>query len=121
MQYYKLTVDNVKKRVPKNAPGAYLLGEERNKEFYVKYTGRSDTRLRGRLKDWAKKGKYSHFAYFVTETILEAYNIECREWHNAIELDNEIHPKKPKELEYKCPYCKIENGGFKEWQRKSRK
>jgi hypothetical protein len=116
MDFYELCESNVLRIIPKNATGTYLLANKKNGCIYVKYTGRSDTRLQKRLLDHVKVGKYSYFTFFITETILEAYKIECREWHNAVDLDNKIHPRKPKNLNYKCPYCKKKNGGFREWE-----
>lgn len=112
-----MTKANVKNSVLKNAKGAYFLGNEKNGDFHIKYIGRSDTRLRSRLIDHVKNDNedYTHFSFEITDTILEAYRIECREWHNAIDLDNKAHPKKPKNLKYRCSYCRKNEGGYKEW------
>jgi len=120
MKFVKLTIDGCKKTIPKNTTGVYFLGIEINKNIHLKYIGRSDTRLRNRLLEHAKAKKYTHFSFQLTKTIFEAYRIECREWHNAIDLDNRIHPKKPKKLGFKCPYCTIEKGGYKKWKIKNK-
>jgi len=122
MEYYKLNIENIKKNIPNDSTGAYFLGYEKNKKFFIKYIGRSDTRLRSRLIDHVKneEEEYTHFNYQITKTLLDAYKIECREWHNDFELDNKIHPRKPKNLDYKCPYCKKEDGGYTKWQLKNK-
>jgi len=116
MRYYTLLKEIVEKIIPKHATGAYFLGLEQNREFLIRYIGRSDTRLRMRLLSHVKNSKYSHFSFIKTDTIQQAFEIECREWHNAIELDNKIHPKKPKNLNYKCPYCVIRKEGLRKWK-----
>lgn len=122
MRYKRLTNANVNCSVPKNATGVYFLGYKRNRDFHIKYIGRSDTRLRSRLIDHARNDNedYTHFSFQITKTILEAYRIECREWHNAVDLDNRVHPRKPRNLDYCCPYCRKSKGGYKEWAMKSK-
>lgn len=112
----KLKKNIITSFVPKNATGAYSLGDKPENKFRLKYVGRSDTILRKRLLDHCKKRKYSHFSVEITDSILKAYKIECREWHNAVDLDNKIHPRKPKNLNYKCPYCRKKDGGYTEWE-----
>ncbi len=121
MKFKKLTIENVEHSVSKNATGTYFLAKNVNSDIHLKYIGRSDTRLRERLLNHVKIGKYTHFSFQLTNTIYEAYRIECREWHNAIDLDNKIHPKKPKNLNYRCPYCRKNKGGYKEWTISSKK
>jgi len=116
MKFYELNESIINVLVPKESTGTYLLGNKIGNNFFIKYTGRSDLRLKKRLIDHAKSRKYTYFSFFLTETIQRAYEIECREWHNAIDLDNKIHPRKPKNLDYKCPYCCKKNGGFKLWK-----
>ena len=122
MKFFRLTEKKVKEMVPKNATGVYFLANKINDQFVLKYVGRSDTKLRHRLLQHAKTKKYRYFAFQITETLLEAYRIECREYHNAVDLDNKIHPRKPKNLDYKCPYC---NTGLtevrKRWRKKDKK
>jgi hypothetical protein len=106
--------------VPKNATGVYYLGSLNNGEFILKYIGRSDTRLLNRLLDHAKKGCYTKFSFELTETIFHAYRIECREWHNDIQLDNKVHPRAPKNLPYECPYCKKNKVRCLKWPKKKK-
>ena len=107
MEFELLTSKNVRALVPKNATGVYFLANKENGKFVLKYVGRSDTKLRNRLLQHAKEGKYSYFSFVLTRTIFDAFRIECREYHNAVNLDNKIHPRKPKNLDYKCPYCNL--------------
>ena len=123
MKYKRLTEANVKNSFPKKTTGVYFLGYEKNRVFHIKYIGRSDTRLRSRLLDHLRNDNedYTHFSFELTDTILEAYRIECREWHNAIDLDNKVHPRNPKKLNYRCPYCKKNDGGYRQWTINSKK
>ena len=89
--------------------GNYWLGHfSADGSFIVRYIGRSDTCLKRRLLEHAKKGKYEAFIFRKTEQIKESFDIECREWHllkNIGQLDNLIHPDSPTRLPYKCKYC----------------
>ena len=91
--------------------GNYWLGDlTPDGSLFVRYVGRSDTCLRRRLQEHSIKGIYEAFVFRESETIKEAFDIECREWHmfkTLGQLDNSIHPDSPSRLPYKCPYCKV--------------
>jgi hypothetical protein len=121
MKFRNLNDIEILYNIPKNATGVYFLANGKIDTPLIKYIGRSDTRLRERLLDHFKRKKYSFFSFQITDTLLEAYRIECREWHNAIDLDNKIHPKIPKNLSYKCPYCIGKKGGYVECHLREKK
>ena len=109
-----LTKEEVDKQIPEKAIGNYAFGNTRkdaagNKAFVVRYVGRSDKEpLRDRIKHGIKDG-YSEFKFSIASTAKEAYEKECRNWHDfgGAEncLDNKIHPDKPDGTNYKCPIC----------------
>ncbi len=112
MKFFRLNKLNIDSQIGRKQTGVYFLGHVKGEDFYIRYIGRSDGRLRERLLDHSDVAKYNFFSYHKTDRLLDAYRIECREWHNAVDLDNEIHPKKPKNLSYKCAYCDKKSGGY---------
>ena len=106
---YPLTAKSIDENV-KETIGNYFLGIAAKGIFVVKYVGRSDTNLNGRLKDYLGDS-YSHFKFSYTANPVNAYYQECRDYHRFIDagkkLDNEIHPDKPNNSPNSlvCPIC----------------
>ncbi|HLB29051.1 MAG TPA: hypothetical protein VJM69_02840 [Dehalococcoidia bacterium] len=98
-----LKVDRVLSR---NGPGFYMLGDERAEPRYV---GRSDDNLGAALKGWAQHPTYHYFWFEHTATPREAYQGQCRRWHELGGakglLDNRDHPVPPADADWWCPAC----------------
>ena len=90
LEFFKLRKEEVRQRVPKHSTGAYFLAIKMGKNYRIKYVGRSDTHLRQRLLTHVSNKKYTHFSTEITDTIFEAFRLECREWHNSFPLDNKV-------------------------------
>jgi hypothetical protein len=98
----------INENVAVGSKGVYLLS--RNKSDYH-YVGRSDEDLNDRLikhvdETYPKQKKeYKWFKYHVKSSKREAYEDECRLWHEhgAPPPDNKIHPATPEETTYPCP------------------
>jgi len=108
--HFELTTERVRNVVPENAVGFYRLGNVVDGQFWPEYFGRSDRNLQSRLIDHARDYEgVSQFSPVVTENIQRAYQLECREWHlQGEEMENEIHPARPRLIAYQCPYCQME-------------
>lgn len=96
----------IKRGVPGNYAYGYLNDEER---FLVQYVGRSDEDLNARIKHGV--GHYKMFKYSYASNMQEAFEKECRNYHDfggdeGI-LDNKIHPDRPDGTNYRCPVCTI--------------
>ena len=96
--------------VKKRSKGVYVLTLVR--EQPILYVGRSDKdNLNERLKDHrtntspSKNQQYAYFKFKITSSEKEAYEDECRLWHEhgAPPPDNMIHPDKPDGTTYSCP------------------
>ena len=76
----------------------------------VNYVGRSDNDLAGRILK-PREHEYLFFWVRVVNTVHEAFNGECEDWHKfgADALDNKIHPDRPDGHKYVCPICGGEN------------
>ena len=73
------------------------------------YVGRSDSDLKNEIKQQMRndcaKG-CTHFMFSIAKSKKEAFEKECRNYHDFGECDclnNDIHPAKPAGTEYKCP------------------
>lgn len=106
MQTHSLDRKVIEQVVPRRAVGFYRLGTDENDEFRQEYFGRSDTDLRRRLNQHVTATEHTHFQVQPTRTILDAFKLECGEWHlPTTDTDNCIHPASPKGIDYECPYC----------------
>lgn len=103
---YDLTEAVVDKEVTRTSPGNYALGHvDQDNTFRVEYVGRSDTDVKLRLKQWAAKGVYRSYKYSYATSKKDAFLKECKNYHDFDNLDNEYHPDKPDETNWKCPLC----------------
>jgi len=107
---YPLTKEEIDHVVTRISPGAYALGEVRNRIFYISYVGRSDDDINSRLKDWVGK-KYKSFKFDYFSSPKAAFEKECKLWHDfggpRGSLDNKKHPDRPERTNWKCPVCSI--------------
>ncbi len=107
---YKLDSTTVNKTITKISAGNYALGYIKDKTFYVKYVGRSDSDLKARLLNHVSSGKYNMFKYSYTTSLKAAFEKECQNFHDFGEtkkLDNDIHPDRPNRSGWECPICDI--------------
>ena len=105
----KLTRENIDRFVKQGQIGNYALGYVEAGTFYVCYVGRSDTDLNLRLKDHLDENPdYECFKFKYAATVIDAYEMECRNYHDFPNSNNIIHPVKPKGYTNKCncPVCK---------------
>lgn len=107
---YSLSTAEIDKKITKTSAGNYALGSVNDKgTFIVKYVGRSDTGLNARLKQHAATGKHSKFKYSYATSPKAAFEKECKNFHDfggTEKLENDIHPDRPENSGWKCPYCK---------------
>lgn len=109
MQTYCLNNHNVRRLVPADAIGFYRLGNDIAGAFALSYFGRSDTSIRQRLLFHARARRATHFQFALTETIYQAFALECSEWHlRPPGARNVIHPDAPRWIGYGCPWCLFE-------------
>ncbi len=112
---YDFNSESIDKAVTKESPGNYALGFTRkNGRFVPEYVGRSDSDVKAELKkkldektnEELTKDKYSKFKFSYAKSATEAYKKECQNYHDFLDqLDNKIHPAKPKGTDLKCPVC----------------
>lgn len=105
---YDFNEESIEKVIKKISAGNYALGRENEKgEFIVKYVGRSDGDVKGRLKQHIGEN-YMKFKYSYASSPKEAFDKECKNYHDFGEndkLDNEIHPDRPENTNWKCQFC----------------
>ena len=105
-----LTRQRVRQEVSADEPGFYRLGTMADGQFCPSYFGRSDTDLQRRLQEHAQRGWFTHFITRPADSIREAFEQECLDWHlHGEQMLNHVHPARPDGAEYGCPYCDFEN------------
>lgn len=106
---YVLNPDEIDKFVEVGSIGNYALGyRDLEGTFIVRYVGRSDTDLNSRLKDHVNEDpEYRRFKFVTFDSAVDAYKLECQNYHDFDNLKNEYHPRKPDGMENKvfCPVC----------------
>ena len=108
---FALTDNEVNKIVPENVMGNYAFLQKKwlTDEYLVRYVGRSDSDLKKEIKQQMKTDRAkgcTHFMFSIAKSKKEAFEKECRNYHDFGECDclnNDIHPAKPAGTEYKCP------------------
>jgi len=104
---YILTNEKIDEVVTKKSPGNYALSKSSEGTFYINYVGRSDTDLNQELKAQDKK-IYKRFKFSYATSPKAAFEKECKNYHDFgenVNLDNEIHPDRPDNADWKCPNC----------------
>jgi len=113
---YDLTYDEIDRLVAKGRKGNYAYGylDERG-IFIVRYVGRSDTDLKERIKhgitdmETDPTCRYERFKFSYAETVQEAYEKECQNYHDFGGAEgfllNKRHPDKPEGYTVSCPIC----------------
>ena len=108
---YKLNSDTVNKTITKTSAGNYALGYTKDKTFYIKYIGRSDSDLKTRLLSHVASGKYDRFKYIYATSPKAAFENESAKIFMICgieKLDNDIHPDRPSNSkDWECPICDI--------------
>ena len=108
---FPLTAEGIDNNVALTAPGVYALGIRRKDSggtfrFHLKYVGRSDSDVNDRLHRHIGKRPRFRFQYCATEE--EAFEAECRLYHNHQDnIDNANHPDQPDFTDLECPVCGI--------------
>jgi len=107
---YVYTSAKIGEVVTQTSAGNYALGyTKEDNTFIVQYVGRSDSDVNQELK--AKlNGKYKKFKYSYASSPKAAFEKECRNYHDFgtnEKLDNQNHPDRPNNANWKCPVCNI--------------
>ncbi len=109
---YELIVERIEQFVNSNTPGNFALGYVNDeKKFVIRFVGRDDVDLAGRLKKLAleKLEKCETFKFSYATTKNEAFQKECQNYHDfggsRKKLLNEKHPDRPQNSKYYCEIC----------------
>jgi hypothetical protein len=104
---FKLDNETIDTAITNKTAGNYALGNINGVIFYIEYIGRSDDDLNARLKSHI--GENDFFKYSVASSVKEAFEKECKNYHDFGEntiLKNDKHPDRPDGKNWKCSYCK---------------
>jgi len=103
---FDFDVNTIDAKLEMNRIGNYAFGYINDDGvFIVEYVGRSDEDLLIRLKKQFNENgnKYLKFKFSYTATVREAFEKECRNYHDFKPRGNSIHPARPKGYEGPCP------------------
>ena len=85
--------------------GNYALGSaNQDGTLNVAYVGRSDNDLNAELKQRLETHNHPNFKASYASSPKEAYEKECKNYHDFDPSQNKIHPAKPNS-NYRCPIC----------------
>ncbi len=105
---FPLNEGEVSARVASAMIGNYALGYiGGDGGFFPQYAGRSDHDVKGRLLEWQKDGSYAAFKFSYAATVREAFEKECRNFHDFSNMDNEVHPARPQGMDWECQCCEV--------------
>lgn len=107
---FDLEIDVIEANVVRSGPGNYRLGHNDIwGQFSVRMIGRSDDDIKAELRKHAMKKKYTRFTFAVADTMRQAYDRVCKDFHkyrgNGY-LDTLKHPYCPQKHNFFCPICK---------------
>lgn len=88
--------------IPEQRTGVYVTGKNLI-GFAPLKVGKSELHLRQALLN--EVGTHSAFKFFVTPTLEEAFDFECRIWHEYEPKDNPEHPVMEGKVKVACPVC----------------
>ena len=94
--------------VLKGSIGNCVLGDLENGKFIVRRVGRSDTDIYSFLMNYI--GVYVYFSFSYADSVRNAYRQDCEIFHyysGVSSLDNEVHPVRPKNTQWRCPICSV--------------
>jgi hypothetical protein len=91
----------VDREVAVDRPGVFALGVNGGLPFT--FVGRSDTDINSQLHVYV--GSYRFFSYMYCGSDVDAFEEECRAYHNFEPTDNPAHPTRPHGSSMRCPRC----------------
>lgn len=103
-----LSEGRINRTVTRTAPGVYVLDKTTGGLFQVSHVGRSDDDVKARLKQHVRS-TYKYFKFDYATSPKNAFEKECELYHDfggpEGKLDNNVHPGRPKDTDWKCPKC----------------
>lgn len=101
---YRLAYDDVTGAIRSKSAGTFALGYvDHDGNFLIRYVGRSDDDIRGRLCDLIGSDQYFKFSYYVSSA--GAFHKECELFHDFSPAGNRMHPERPAGTSLECPRC----------------
>jgi hypothetical protein len=101
---YDFSSDAVDRVVTLTKAGNFALGTTDTKGvFIVNYVGRSDGDVKTELKSKPAGTTHQKFKFSYADSSKEAFEKECRNYHDFRPPENAIHPDRPSGTSYQCP------------------
>jgi hypothetical protein len=104
---FRLVSDVIGQFVPPGVPGVYVLGAVAPGDLHpVDVVGRADLDLAPVLLGLV--GSNSGFMFAPATTTAEAFDLECRLYHQFMLTGLRPHPQAPKDSALACPICGLQ-------------
>jgi hypothetical protein len=100
--YTSTQIDQI---VTQTSAGNFALGYlDENGGFIVGYVGRSDGDVNSELKNYLQEN-YDRFKFSYATSSKDAFDKECKNYHEFSPKGNKIHPRRPDNHTWKCRRC----------------
>ncbi len=102
---FEFNFNVINSKINDNKIGNFALGSKQYNDFTVLFVGMSQDDLKATLKEHLRvNSKYTHFKFSYAETVKEAFEKECVDYHTfKNSVLNEYHPSSPVDFDYSCP------------------
>lgn len=101
---FQLCAEGIDVAVRKASPGVFALGcIDREGRFILNRVGRTDSDLRGALRNFIGSDALFKFTYLHDPRV--AFEKECELFHKFHPNGNFLHPHSPPGSGWTCPYC----------------
>lgn len=100
---FELDDEVIDREVEPRQPGVFLLGGSGVFTVENGRVGRSDTNLNNQLHVYVDS--YRYFSFLCCSSPREAFEMECRLFHDVNPQDNVLHPLRQPGSAWKCPCC----------------
>ncbi len=93
----------IKAAITESRPGVYVLVSEHSATGEFEYVGRADQAVNEKILAWMNSFGWVYWAY--ADSAEDAYQKECRLYHQINPGANARHPKSPEGSALNCPEC----------------
>ncbi len=100
---FRLNDDVIDREVAPYRPGVFVLGGSGTSTLPDARVGRSDINVNNQLHVYVDS--YSYFSFEYCASARDAFEAECRLFHEVKPHDNVVHPARPSGATWKCPGC----------------
>jgi len=96
----------IDREITSTGPGVFALDDSLTGSLFdARFVGRSDSDLNHQLHVFV--GKYKRFGFVACSSARQAFETECRLFHELSPWENVSHPQRPENSGWICPCCTL--------------